>query len=171
MKPLILWGGVDINPQLYFEEPLSTTDKPDNLRDNKECLQVSYAMDKGQPIIGICRGAQLLCALNGGKLDQHNPIHQNNSHNIITLDLFDEGSWFTPATIIKNVAADHHQTMIPIGLAYVWAKSPDGIPEVVWWPDTKCLAVQPHPEWMTSDHPFNVWLNKLLVELEIDHAF
>lgn len=161
-KPLILWGGTDLNPQLYFEEPLLTTDKPDNFRDIKECLQVAHAIDKGQPIIGICRGAQLLCALNGGKLDQHNPRHLNNSHPILTSN----------GDIILNVAADHHQIMQPAGHYTTYGLSlEDNLPEVLYWPATKCLAVQPHPEWMSSTHEFNIWLNELLISLNIDYTF
>lgn len=161
-KPLILFGGTDINPQLYFEEALSTTDKPDDLRDRNECLLVAYAIDVGQPIIGVCRGAQLLCALNGGKLDQHNPKHLNNNHPILT----------SSGDIILNVAADHHQIMQPVGHYTTYGLSfEDNLPEVIYWPATKCLAVQPHPEWMNSEHPFNIWLNKLLVSLHIDYSF
>lgn len=161
-KPLVLWGGTDINSQLYFELPLPTTDKPDNERDRRECEAIAYAIDEGRPIVGICRGAQLLCALNGGKLDQHNPHHRNNSHHLITKD----------KVLLQHPAADHHQTMIPAGNFVVIAESiSDSIPEVVWWPDTKCLAVQPHPEWMASDHPFNIWLNDLMKSLDIEHTF
>src|SRR5512139_2001888 len=103
MKPLLLWGGTDINPDIYFEEPLPTTDKPDISRDSREIVAVVEAIDSGKPIIGICRGAQLLCALNGGKLDQHNPKHRGNSHPIFTHD----------GKILYDVAADHHQIMIP----------------------------------------------------------
>lgn len=161
-KPLILLGGTDINPELYFEEPHPATDKPDNLRDRKEVQAVAEAVDEGRPVVGICRGAQLLCVLNGGTLDQHNPNHLGNSHPIITQD----------GLTILNVAADHHQTMKPKGNYTVYGLSlTDNVYEVIWWPETKCLAVQPHPEWMKADHLFNVWLNSLMLSLSIDHTF
>lgn len=156
MKPLILWGGTDIDPQIYFEEPLPTTDKPDVDRDSRETVAVVEAIDSGRPIIGICRGAQLLCALNGGKLDQHNPSHRNNSHPIFTSD----------GELLLNVAADHHQTMKPAGNFIIYGVSPsDNVPEVVYWPATRCLAVQPHPEWMHREHSFNKWLDNLIFNL------
>lgn len=162
MKPLILWGGTDINPQIYFEEPLPTTDKPDIHRDSREQVMVVEAIDVGRPIVGVCRGAQLLCAMNGGKLNQHNPSHRNNNHPILTYD----------DKILYDVAADHHQIMIPAGNFELFANSyPDYLPEVVWWPETKCLAIQPHPEWMYASHPFNVWINDLMFKLGIDHQF
>lgn len=164
-KYLLLHGGTDINPELYFEDALPTTDTPDNERDRKECLDVAYAIDAGRPIIGICRGAQLLCALNGGKLLQHVPSHRNNSHPIF---VYNEDR--TDYIRFENVKADHHQVMVPAGNHIVIGKAGDGVPEVVYWPETKCLAVQPHPEWMAAStssypHPFNVWLDGLIFGL------
>lgn len=156
MRPLILWGGTDINPVIYGESPLPTTDKPDSRRDQVEVEEVFKAIREKRPIIGVCRGAQLLCALNEGKLLQHVPYHTNNSHPIFTYD----------DKIFYNVAADHHQVMIPAGDFVIYATSYDDYaPEVVYWPKTRCLAVQPHPEWNPKDHPFNEWLNKLIKTL------
>ena len=165
MKPLILWGGVDISPHWYDETPHPRTQHPNLPRDEAEFLAVSNAVFEGKPVIGVCRGAQLLCVYNGGKLHQHVPEHQNNSHPILTYD----------DKIFRDVAADHHQVMIPAGDYVMYATAykkceleetcDDYTPEVVYWPKTKCLAVQPHPEWMDSSHPFNVWLNNLIKQL------
>ena len=159
MKPLILWGGTDISPHWYNESPHPKTDKPDLQRDTREFLAVNDAVKEGRPVIGVCRGAQLLCVYNKGSLLQHVPEHKNNSHPIFTYD----------DKIIKNVAADHHQVMVPVGDFILYATAynitKDYLPEVVYWPATKTLAVQPHPEWMQSAHPFNVWLNDLCKHL------
>lgn len=153
---LLLWGGTDISSKLYGEEPLPTTDKPDKIRDERELAQIDYYIRHKLPIIGVCRGAQLLCVANGGKLLQHVPEHRNNNHAVFILDTEED---------IESVAADHHQVMLPAGNYTILGEAHDGYPEVVYWPDTKCLAVQPHPEWMNKDHPFNIWLDSLIYNL------
>lgn len=56
-KPLILWGGVDICPSIYGEPSLAGyVQRPDKIRDIKEINAYKLAVEKGQPIIGICRG-------------------------------------------------------------------------------------------------------------------
>ena len=175
-KPLILQGGVDINPKLYGESPHPHTQHPNDVRDAREIAAVKQAWAEGRPVIGICRGAQLLCVLNGGKLYQHTPDH-GCSHPITTKD----------GEVFKEVAAGHHQMMIPAGDFVVYgydgrsskcydANNKEHIiknaPEVVWWKETKSLAIQPHPEWMPHHFPFNMWLNRLIKELlNIDGVF
>lgn len=169
-------GGTDIDPKYYDENPGKFTQPPDTIRDIKEFAAVNRAVQEGQPVVGVCRGAQLLCVANGGTLHQHTvPLEDN--HSITT----------NKGVVFEQVAADHHQIMMPKGDYIVLAYNPQSVriyntecteyfnrkntPEVIWYPDTKCLAIQPHPEWMDSTHPFNVWLNNLMKELEIDYEF
>jgi gamma-glutamyl-gamma-aminobutyrate hydrolase PuuD len=174
-KPLVLWGGVDICPSIYNEVPGKWTQKPDKDRDYREITAVNEYINEGLPVVGVCRGAQLLCAINGGTLYQHTePLRQN--HSIETKD----GNLFAPVT------AGHHQVMSPKGdfILYGWNPSlikvfrengdyfhVQNSAEVVYWPKTKCLAIQPHPEWAKENDPFVYWINKLMKELEIDYAF
>lgn len=168
---LVLLGGVDISSHWYDEPPHPKTQTPDLERDTREFIAVQDAIKEGRSVIGVCRGAQLLCVANGGKLHQHVPEHSNNSHPIFTYD----------DKILYDVAADHHQVMAPAGDYIMYATAyrktnddegfDDYTPEVVWWPSTRCLAVQPHPEWMPSSHPFNAWLNDLMKKLNIDWEF
>ena len=62
-KFLLLHGGVDINPRCYGQKPLPQTQSPDTLRDAKEFAAVAMAFATDMPIVGICRGAQLLCVV------------------------------------------------------------------------------------------------------------
>lgn len=181
-KPLVLWGGVDINPERYGQRALGYTQQPNNQRDQQEFASVYRAVKDGTPIIGICRGAQLLCVANGGTLYQHSLPHKHN-HSIMVSDK----RWLGEGDVlIENVQAGHHQIMQPTGnyivygwnplFTYVWDKEGErrkeiNAPEVVWFPDIKGLAIQPHPEWMDTRHPFNVWLNTLTKELGIDYEF
>jgi gamma-glutamyl-gamma-aminobutyrate hydrolase PuuD len=170
---LLLWGGVDIHPAIYGEKFHPKTQNPNIKRDTEEISAVKEYMRKGLPIFGVCRGAQLLCALNGGKLFQHTNDH-GVSHDIYVDDQLGG------IEVMRKVAAGHHQMMRPSGKYVVYgfdgrsslAYDSDNnlhhvekAPEIVWWEDTKCLAIQPHPEWMPHDYPFNMWLNKLIVNL------
>lgn len=164
---LLLHGGEDISPSLYHERPIFTKapSKP-SARDLLEIQMWNRAMLLGIPVIGICRGAQFVCCMNGGSLWQHVDGHLC-SHNIHT---YDEQLLFA--------AADHHQAMridnvdvakntIVLAESCQTTKAysedrPEGIGlrsvlEVVYFKDTNCLAIQPHPEWMSPDTPFNHW--------------
>lgn len=141
-------GGADINPALYGEEPLAQT-KPDRVRDAKEILAYERFLDT--PKVGICRGGQLLNALSGGEMwqdvDGHKIAHE-------TIDLL-----FTRDTVL--LPSGHHQMMIKGADGFVLAvayeakvkKSPskrvveEYDAEVIWYPKTKSLCYQSHPEW------------------------
>ncbi|UOF80614.1 gatase1 [Caudoviricetes sp.] len=174
-KPLVLWGGVDISPTIYKQKSLSFTQRPDKERDYVEITAIEEHINGGIPIVGVCRGAQLLCAVNGGTLYQHSEPH-NHNHSLSTLD----------GKIFERVSAGHHQIMRPAGdfVLHAWNPSPvlvwkdeenkhfkNNTAEVVYWPKTKCLAIQPHPEWAGKPDPFVIWINSLMKELEIDYEF
>lgn len=179
-KALVLWGGTDIGSSWYNEKPHPKAQKPDVKRDEQEFALVHSCIFDGVPIIGICRGAQLLCIANGGTLYQHSVGH-NRGHTVFCK----EDDVLLP---LKDVAAGHHQVMnldkIPqdeyeiFGFSnfpcIVWVNAMETkeitiSPEVVWFPKTKCLAIQPHPEWMPLNHPFNLWLQKLIFNLLGEH--
>lgn len=159
LDTVIFGGGTDINPHLYSEGKHPFTQDSDMVRDNWERKMFRRAQAVGASCIGICRGAQLLCALSGGKLIQHVTGHSFNSHGILT----DDGRVFI-------ASADHHQLMYPYDTFYhlvAWAgdvgdshceygKQAEDLrdPEIVWFPDTRSLAIQPHPEWMMGSAPF-----------------
>ncbi len=175
-KPLILWGGTDINPEIYGEEPLhGYVQRPDKVRDIKEIEYTKIAIEKGQPIIGICRGAQLICALQGGKLIQHS-IPFVNDHAIETKD----------GHIIQSIPSAHHQIMVPqgnfellawdVGHSRIMNKHKDWeiaekTPEALWYPEIKAFCVQAHPEWGGVNSPFVNWVDEKLKEYNIDFSF
>lgn len=173
--PLILWGGVDINPEIYGEKPHPKTQQPDNKRDSRELALIKGNVALKRPIVGVCRGAQLLCAFAGGKLLQHT-IPEIQYHDIATVD----GHTFI------NVPAGHHQIMKPEGRYEVLAWNPHPVrvydeqggfklvektPEVVYYPDLWAIAIQPHPEWANQWHPWKSWINDTLYNLDIDFKF
>jgi gamma-glutamyl-gamma-aminobutyrate hydrolase PuuD len=174
--PLVLWGGNDINPRYYGEEPHPHTQHPAHHRDLREFSEAEHAIKAGKPIVGVCRGAQLLCVINGGKLYQHTEPHKQN-HDIVC-----KGQ---PEPFDK-VSAGHHQIMKPSGnyeiLGWnpnetkVWTSATEfhiekNCPEIVWWPETKCLGIQAHPEWAHPDEPWAKYIDNLMEELGIDYSF
>lgn len=67
---LILQGGADISPQAYGEEPLRPDWRGDHLRDTYEMELLHEFVEAGRPVLGICRGAQLINVACGGTLYQ-----------------------------------------------------------------------------------------------------
>ena len=84
---IVLWGGADISPVLYDETPFwNSGPREPTDRDLFEWELMRQAKKKGIPIIGVCRGAQIMCAFAGGKLVQHTTQHTNTVHKITTHD-------------------------------------------------------------------------------------
>lgn len=173
---LVLWGGTDIHPSFYKAKAHPSNqvvgqDVPSK-RDEIEWFLIKKAVHYGIPIIGVCRGAQMLCAFANGSLFQHVSGH-NTSHSITTFDQKE----FKPQ-------ADHHQMMDLNGTDHqllAWStkkqsnyydkevyfrhnidQAPDFEPEVVLFPGIKALAIQPHPEWEPNDSPFVKWVNSVI---------
>lgn len=170
LDAVLLWGGSDISPSLYKQEriPNSGPTQPSE-RDVFEWEIIKEAEKNKIPIIGVCRGAQILCAYAGGKLIQDVNNHQHN-HDITTVD----GKHFL-------VNSHHHQMLYPYEVDHellAWTSKhqatsykPESFkgslalekrlvkePEVVYFPKIKGIGVQCHPEWHRKDHPFNEWL-------------
>jgi putative glutamine amidotransferase len=70
---LIIAGGEDVNPARYGQDKGPHTQDSDRLRDNWEDLLLRAALEVSLPLLGICRGAQLLNVHLGGTLHQHLP--------------------------------------------------------------------------------------------------
>lgn len=158
---LIIWGGSDINPKLYGH-PQSVTTHVYQDRDNKEWALLNRAVEMGITIIGVCRGAQMLCARAGGYLLQDVRNHAGRGHLCEAKD----GSVFQVNTI-------HHQMMAGLEkvdhVLLAWAKenlSPKYVykndieftppedwrePEYVYFPKIKGHAIQWHPEGMAEN--------------------
>jgi hypothetical protein len=149
-------GGADINPELYGEPALANTGFSIE-RDQKdlECY-IAASKRKSPPcLVGICRGAQFLNVMNGGRLWQHVTDHTRT--HIIYDKSYNEQF---------EVTSTHHQMMIPRDSGLVLAVAcvakekhcfgstefrPEGNEdfndvEVVWYDDTRSLCFQPHPE-------------------------
>jgi gamma-glutamyl-gamma-aminobutyrate hydrolase PuuD len=147
---LCLTGGEDISPQLYGEGRCPET-HPSESRDNFDMLvHKKYSMAAK---LGICRGAQFLCAWNGGRLWQDIPEHNSGLH--MVRDMF--------TNKLSKVNSVHHQACRPPDHALVIAQTTNTVPwvkdqsakaympryivEAFFIPDDNALCVQWHPEF------------------------
>jgi putative glutamine amidotransferase len=157
---LLLVGGVDVEAATYGAEPHPLADPPLPLRDAVETALVQAAAARRLPVLGICRGAQVINVAAGGTLRQHLPDDLGTDGHRRALGSFvgnehdvevEEGSRAIEATgeALHRVASHHHQAIDAIGegLRVTARAVGDGLPEAVesngpGW----LLGVQWHPE-------------------------
>jgi putative glutamine amidotransferase len=163
---IVLAGGADVSPRSYGEEPLRPEWSGDPVRDDYEIRLIRRADARRMPVLGICRGVQVLNVALGGTLWQdidtqvdralvHRDWHRydENGHGV----RIDAESWigraYAGATAL-DVNSIHHQgirVLAPALRATAWAE--DGIIEAA-----ECIAddrflvgVQWHPEWLERE--------------------
>lgn len=153
---LLLPGGGDICPS-YFDQPVIDTRKPDPDLDRMQFHLLYQFLHTHKPILGICKGMQLINVFFGGDLKQHvdsENLHQWNGkdqwHHTTTKrhSLLDKlyGSEF-------EVNSAHHQSLGNTGHDLeVIQHSEDGIPEAICHERLPILGVQWHPERMCLSH-------------------
>ena len=152
---LILNGGSDVAPQLYQAEPLDRTDPPNHERDDFELRLARGAAERDLPILGVCRGMQLLNVARGGSLvqdvDEHyaregwdRPVHD------VQLE---HGSRLARAFGSSTLAVNsvHHQAVERLGEGlHVSARAADGVIEGIEDEHGLALGVQWHPEFLAG---------------------
>ena len=158
---LLLPGGGDIEPTLFGQERIPACGEPNLLRDAAEpkLLHAFLAADK--PILGICRGIQVLNVFLGGELYQDIKPMEHVPHNdhwakVHTVTVR-RGTLLSQLmgrdTVLVN--SQHHQAASKVapGLE-IAALSEDGFIEALEKPDARfCLGVQWHPEWLSAADP------------------
>ena len=150
---LILCGGADIDPK-YYNEELGGSVNIDHDRDEAEFALLDAYVKAGKPVLGICRGHQLINAYFGGSLYQHIPeadLHTNDSIHPVTAEADSilgrlYGTSFT-------VNSSHHQNVKVLG---------QGLRPTAYWngryveafehTSLPVLGVQWHPERMCLQH-------------------
>lgn len=160
-------GGTDIASSLYHEKPHPLNDVPDKVRDAFEVQVFLEAYHQKKKLLGVCRGAQFLCVMAGGKLVQNQP-NTGNHH-------------MTPIVMGRKlkdipITSSHHQAQYPwpienfkiLGYTFKnctfhhngdmkemlngtrYGLDTVDLPEVedVFYPNINALAIQGHPEWL-----------------------
>jgi putative glutamine amidotransferase len=157
---LILAGGADIDPSFYGDEPHPETLGTVPERDRFEIAMVRGAIERDLPLLGICRGMQLLNIALGGTLHQHLPdVLQHSDHRraLGTFEGADHDVSLEHGSLVAEVAGEHlhatkshhHQGVDQVGegLVITGRSSMDDVPEAIELPGHRfVLGVQWHPE-------------------------
>ncbi len=158
---LVITGGKDLDPALYGQPPHPTADEPGPDRDAWELALLREALNRELPVLGICRGAQVLNVALGGTLHQHLPDVVGHSGHRVGNAVFTTLPVRTvPGTRLAAVVGEsadakcyHHQAIAEVGAGLVvsgWDL--DGVIEAIELPGTGfVLAVQWHPEESLDD--------------------
>lgn len=161
---LLLAGGTDLDPATYnrtIDE--ERTQHPDPARDRIEAALVREARQRGIPILGICRGFQMLNVAYGGTLDQHRPHSSSEmlDHPRLRIECtevsLEPGSLVARAVGTDRISVHcvHHQAIDDVGKGLrTTGTAADGLIESLEDPDAEfVLGVLWHPEQMLeSEH-------------------
>lgn len=185
---ILFGGGEDISPSIYNETKSRWTFAPQKYSRRDQIETEVFENYKGKAkFLGICRGAQLLCALAGGKLVQHIDNHSGAWHYITTK----KGERY-------HVSSAHHQLQWPWAIPHellAWSEEQrssiyEGTindlemyfptnayvtdnkgkakaviePEVVYYPEIEALAIQYHPEFMSNEAEGVAYSKRLVKE-------
>jgi putative glutamine amidotransferase len=163
---LLLAGGADIDPASYGQAPHAETQDSVPERDAFEIALTRAALERDLPLLGICRGMQLINVALGGTLNQHLPEHLGHEEHRRVIGTFD-GSDHDVEVIDGTLAMDvigagvhgtkshHHQGVEELGdgLRVGARSSLDGLVEAIELPDRSfVLGVQWHPEADPASH-------------------
>lgn len=161
LDALVITGGKDIDPCAYGQVPHPATDEPGRDRDAWEFALLDAALRRGLPVLGICRGAQVLNVAFGGTLHQHLPDvighsgHRAGNAVFTTLPVRTVPGTRLSALMGESCQARcyHHQAIAQVGDGLVVsAWDADGVVEALELPGGNfVLAVQWHPEESLED--------------------
>ncbi len=163
---LVLAGGADIDPASYGARAHPETVDTVPERDRFEIALVRAAIERDLPVLGICRGIQLINVAYGGTLLQHLPERFGHHEHLRVAGTFDgadhdvdlvEGSLAARAAGETHHAtkSHHHQGVDRLGegLLISGRSAMDGLPEAIEMPDLRfVLGVQWHPEADDTSH-------------------
>ena len=162
---LVLQGGADVSPETYHEQPLRPEWNGDRVRDMYEVEMLWAFVFEQKPVLGICRGLQLINVALNGSLHQDIPTELPGAIRHVDPALYDtlhHDVAFQPDSLLDRlygsdarlrVNSIHHQCIKQLGNGLVVeATSPaDGIIEAVRWTGSSfVMGVQWHPEFHAS---------------------
>ncbi len=154
---LVLCGGSDVDPK-YYQQEINGSINIDNQRDAAEFALLKAYVEAGKPVLGICRGMQLINIYFGGSLHQHlseSNLHTSKDgvdavHTVTAVENSLLGQWYGSSFAVNSA---HHQAVDKLG---------DGLCATAFWNDKyieafrhnslPIFAVQWHPERMSFSH-------------------
>ncbi len=165
LDALVLTGGADVGPECYGATPETDEFPPEPERDRFELGLLEAAAERGLPVLGICRGHQMINVWAGGTLHQDVPPHAKfdlppttEIHEV----RFTAGSvaheLYGPTRTVNSL---HHQTLDRLGTGITaTGTTDDGVVEALEVDGLNWLGVQWHPEMMRSrsTEPAFAWL-------------
>lgn len=154
---LLLCGGGDVDYALYGQENHGSL-PPDRARDRAEFSLFHAFYKAGKPILGICRGGQLINVALGGTLIQdlppeQRPFHSGKTDTVHPIRAEEDSILCRLYGPLFPVNSAHHQALGRLGTglrATAWAEG--GFPEAIELPGHSILGVQFHPERMSFGH-------------------
>jgi len=167
---LVLQGGADVAPESYGETPLHADWTGDRVRDRYEIDLFNAFVAAGKPVIGICRGCQLINVALGGSLFQDIPTQVTKAIAHRDSDMYDRAlhdvnlvagtrlAQLYPGVAQAKINSIHHQAVKDLGrdLVVEALGVPDGIVEAIRWRGASYVfGMQWHPEFLaleTLDH-------------------
>jgi putative glutamine amidotransferase len=164
---LLLAGGHDVDPSIYGAHPTPAVRGVDRDRDDYEIALARAAFAAGVPVLGICRGCQLLNVARGGTLVPDLPgglleVHQG----AVPIDARAHEVLFAKATLGRRLYGDvvrvnsyHHQAVERLGDGLeATGRSGDGLIEFIEARDVPAIGMQWHPEYLPEPDPIFGWL-------------
>jgi len=161
---LVLSGGVDIHPSFYGGQP-DYTSKPAQWREDRDKFEIAAlkrAWEQRKPVLGVCRGLQLINVVCGGTLVQDLGLEGDETHQNLTGDK-QHGEEVLQGSLLHEITGGsgwvnsaHHQAIGRLGNELrVNCHSDDGVIEGIEWSGQRdrpfMLAVQWHPERMFTN--------------------
>ena len=157
---LILTGGKDVDPAAYGQQPHPATEEPANERDEWEFALLRAALDRRVPVLGICRGPQVINVALGGTLHQHLPdVLGHSGHRVADATFASHTAQIAAGSRLNRLLGEsiqtrcyHHQAIDQLGTGLVASARCDGIVEGIESAGTDfVVGVQWHPEENLDD--------------------
>jgi len=165
---LIFAGGLDVDPRLYGGKPGPNSTPIDPGSDRFEIELMLEALQADVPVLGICRGMELINVALGGTLIEDLPNGSGESHAFLLYPPHERVHrvHFEEGTKLRQIYGEelmvnsfHHQAVGEPGRAVIFsARADDGVVEALQVEEQRVLAVQWHPEFFREHDPIFRWL-------------